>query len=76
MTNHVLWGSIELDSSNLFQINSVTGEKGMSLEVTTKEMGKGEGDSLAYKHLYLWVLSPDLFLNRWLLSSECQGLKK
>ena len=48
----------------------------MSLEVTTKEMGKGEGDSLAYKHLYLWVLSPDLFLNRWLLSSECQGLKK
>ena len=45
MTNHVLWGSIELDSSNLFQINSVTGEKGMSLEVTTKEMGKGEGDS-------------------------------
>ena len=74
--NQVPQGSVELDNSNLSQINLVAEEKGMSLEVTAQEMRKGSGDPIAYKNLCPWILSPYLFLNRWLPASECWSLKK
>lgn len=44
MTNEVLQGSVELSNSNLSGINSVTGGKDTSLEVTAKEVREGSGD--------------------------------